>query len=491
MNNKTLQEKPVDLESIKSPYQYALSTQEAYKLFHFGTLAMVDAEEQGIRVDVDKVKANMEEITKKIEKENKRLKKTRFYKDWKTAMGSEPNIDSPKQLQTFLYEIKGIKPFKYTESGKKEVKEKGSSTKGSTDEEALRQLNIPALEMMLRMRKLSKIRDTYLNRFLLEEMNGYIHPFFNLHTARTFRSSSSGPNFQNIPTRDDEAMQYTRSVLYPRPGHQIMEIDYGALEVAIAATYHKDPTMLSYLREGGDMHADVAQQIFMTDIDKSKPDDYFLRKATKNSFTFPQFYGDYFGNNAKDITKWMKLPQNRKWKYGQGIEFRGGNISDHFIDNGIKSLSDLTDHMEQIEYDFWNNRFPVYQQWKENWWSQYQKYGYVDMLTGFRCRGLMSKNDVINYPVQGSAFHCLMWSFIELNNTLKNQGWDSKLIGQIHDSILLDVYPDEVEELAPLIRKITCEDLPEAWKWIITPLDIEAEITPVDGSWAEKEEMKI
>jgi DNA polymerase I-like protein with 3'-5' exonuclease and polymerase domains len=101
----------------------------------------------------------------------------------------------------------------------------------------------------------------------------------------------------------------------------------------------------------------------------------------------------------------------------------------------------------------------------------------------------MVKNECINSPVQGAAFHVNLKSFILLDKAMREEGWDSRLIGQIHDSIVIDVNPEELDHVVKTARRITCEDVPKAWKWINVPLDIEAEISPVDGSWAEKEKM--
>ena len=127
-------------------------------------------------------------------------------------------------------------------------------------------MGIPELDNLLRIRKLKKVRDTYLEGFLREQVNGYIHPFFNLHLVRTYRSSSDHPNFQNIPKRDKEAMNIVRRAIFPRPGHQLLELDYSGLEVRIAACYHKDKTMLRYIGDPhSDMHGDMAKQIFIID----------------------------------------------------------------------------------------------------------------------------------------------------------------------------------------------------------------------------------
>jgi DNA polymerase I-like protein with 3'-5' exonuclease and polymerase domains len=114
----------------------------------------------------------------------------------------------------------------------------------------------------------------------------------------------------------------------------------------------------------------------------------------------------------------------------------------------------------------------------------------MDTLTGFRCSGLIGRNDCINYPVQGSAFHCLLWSLIRLNRWLRTQKKQTQIIAQIHDSIVMYTAPEEAEEVIAMTRRIMCEDIRRVWPWIITPLEIEAEITPVDSDWSTKKEFK-
>ena len=141
------------------------------------------------------------------------------------------------------------------------------------------------------------------------------------------------------------------------------------------------------------MHRDIAQQVFMIDkLDKKIPEHYVLRQAVKNGFVFPEFYGDYYKNCAENVAcSWGKLP-NGKWKEGQGISMPNGTLSDHFISKGIKSLVAFEKHLEKIETDMWENRYPEYAEWKERWWNIYRKYGYFDTLTGFRCSGVMHRN---------------------------------------------------------------------------------------------------
>ena len=452
------------------------NTEAAYKLMHDGILALARAERQGMRIDMEYCERKHAHITRKIERMEKQFRETKFFKHWQHSSKSAVNIFSGPQLGRFLYSVKKLQPAYTTASGQ-----------GSTDEEALQQLNIPELNALIEIRKLKKIRDTYLEGFMKEQVDGYIHPFFNLHLVRTFRSSSDSPNFQNIPKRNKEAMLLARRALFPRPGHQLMEVDYSGIEVRIAACYHEDPTMLEYIHDPTkDMHRDMAVEIFkLDDFDKTVKQHSHLRAAAKNGFVFPQFYGDYYGNNAKSMAcNWGSLPEGR-WKKGQGVELNGGNLADHLISQGVKSYDDFVNHIKNIEDRFWNVRFPVYQKWKELWWQEYQRKGFINMHTGFRCSGLMGKNDCINYPVQGAAFHCLLWSLIRIDAMIRKYNWKTRIIGQIHDAIVFDVYPPELEIVARNIRLVTTGDLPRAWNWINVPLDVEADLGDVDASWAD------
>jgi len=453
---------------------------EAYNLLHQGALALSRAEEAGIRVDVDYLERKIKHLARQMEYYERKFKESKFYSRWEKFQGDEPNPNSTVQLREYLYTELGKKPPKETEKGF-----------GSVDKESLTELNISELNMLLESRKLKKNMD-YLLGFQREAIDGWLHPNFNLHLVKTYRSSSDHPNFQNIPKRDKEAMKLTRRALFPRPGHQILEVDYSGLEVRIAACYHKDPTMIKYLKEGFDMHGDMAVQLFKLDkYDSSNANHAYLRAATKNGFVFPQFYGDYFGNCAKYLAcDWGKLPSGN-FLYSQGVDVEPDrSLAKHLVGKGIRNYKDFTEHVKAIEEDFWGKRFRVYARWKERWWHDYQKKGYVDLYTGFRCRGMMGKNDAINYPIQGAAFHCLLWSLIQLDYFLYTYKWRSRIIGQIHDSIVLDVHPDEFFSLIAHIKKITTEDLPKAWDWIIIPLEVDFEYCEVDAPWSEKKELE-
>ena len=475
--------------SSKRNSQYQLN---GYFLLHKGMLALNRAERQGIRIDVDLCKLHIQEMEYKIKKLIEKFGSTKFANDWNKHFGRKTNYESNDQLGVMLYDVYKLNPAKVTASGKR----------GSTDEKSLRELSMPELEDLLTIKEYRKIISTYLSAYVREQVDGFIHPFFHLHTVRTYRSSAEAPNLQNIPVRDEKAMQICRSVMFARKGHLLVEVDFSGAEVSAAAAYHRDPTMLKYLRDPkSDMHGDLAYQLFILDsFDpiikkngiKGVPELYRLRQAAKNSFVFPQFYGDYYKNCAKGLAcTWGNLPSIGKWKAGDGVPLPGGiSLADHFRQHKIKSLDDFTEHVKEVEDDFWNHRFKVYNQWRKDWYANYQQNGYIDMLTGFRCKGEMRRNEAINYPVQGVAFHWLLWTLIRMDELIQKEKLDSKVIGEVHDSMLLDVHPDELGYIITNIRRLACEELPKNFTWINVPINVEIKITDVDKPWSEMHPFK-
>jgi DNA polymerase I-like protein with 3'-5' exonuclease and polymerase domains len=138
-----------------------------------------------------------------------------------------------------------------------------------------------------------------------------------------------------------------------------------------------------------------------------------------------------------------------------------------------------------VEKNFWK-KFFVFKQWQEDVIDFFNRKGYVEMIFGHKRGGFLSKNQIINSPIQGTAFHCLLWSLVRVNECRKKEGWKSNIIGQIHDSLVFDLDPSEENYIIDTTRRIMCNDLREAVPEIIVPLEVEVDITPVDGSWYDK-----
>lgn len=295
-------------------------------------------------------------------------------------------------------------------------------------------------------------------------------------------NSSSRPNSQNIPVRNEDANKLIRGLIIPRDGNRILETDFKSIEVGVAACITQDPKLLEYMRDPTtDMHRDMCMQIYSL---KEKEVSKDARYSAKNGFVFPQFYGDWYEPCAKNL--WENITT-------LNLKVKSSNMpmKEHLANNGIKSLKKFTSHLRDVEDDFWRKRFRVYDDWKVEQWKVYQRKGYIDLITGFRCTEIMDKNAVLNRPVQGTAFHCLLWTLNQLIEIKNKEDWESKFIMQIHDSIILDMVPKEQKQIVSGIEKIVRKELPEMWDWIIIPLSVEYEITPINGSWHTKKESNI
>lgn len=429
--------------------------QKGFDLFMEGSLALVDVEDNGMFINHSYFNKQDKHLQRRMDKELELILSDKDVKAFEELEKKEFNINSNPQLSKFLYSYLKLESPKETKKGNP-----------STDAEALEHLDVPFVQSLLKYRKLDKIKNTYISSFLNNMGDdGKIHPNFSLTRVKTYRSSSSDPNFQNIPKRDKEAQKIIRTGLLPSPGRQLAEVDYSGIEVRISSCYHQDPAMLEYIYQPDtDMHRDQAIEIFQTrDITKEQ------RYLAKNGFVFPQFYGSYYELCAQDI--WSNMSAEMKKELPQ------------------KNLEQFKKHLKKVEDKFWNERFTVYRDWKKKVWEQYLKRGYVETVTGFRPTGRYKKNEVLNYPIQGAAFHCLLKSLISLNRWLKDNKMETNIIGQIHDSIVLDLVPSEKETILPMLRKIMCEDIREDWKWIIVPLDIEIEVSEVDGNWYNLQEV--
>jgi len=381
-------------------------TKEAYQLLHEGSLALAEAELNGIRIDVEYCEKMKRKLGKRIDLYTKQLLETKLGKTWQKAYGRNINFNSDDQLRSVLFDHLCVKSKKLTKKNKE-----------ATDAESLEGFKVEGIDLLIKRRKASKNKDTYIEGLLREQVDGILHTIFSLVIAITYRSSSSYVNFQNQPNRDLESMNLIRGAIYPLKGFQNLGIDYSGIEVATGCFYHKDPQMIKYVTDPTtDMHKDMAIQLYKLDsLDKShkgtehNPGEKNLRQGGKNGFVFPEFYGDYFVHCAENLWKWAK----------NVILKNGIPIADHLKAQGIGTLKKFTEHVEAVEKDFWENRFRVYNRWKEEWYQSYLEKGYFDMLTGFRCQGIMNKKQICNSPIQGTAFHLLLWSFTEMNRQLK------------------------------------------------------------------------
>jgi DNA polymerase-1 len=467
-------------------------TLEAYELMHRSSLVLAKAERAGIHVDIDYCHRMQRHLGRQIERLDAQLADSEIGRVGRATYGRTLNLNSDDQLATILFDKMKFIPTERTEPSKTYPEGKPSCRA-----EALEALtsDVPELDYLLRRRKLAKAKDTYLANFVSAAVDGVMHPFFRLDNVVTFRSSSSMPNFQNIPNRDPEIRQICRRAIKPKKGRKLVSIDFSGVEVRVANCYHKDPTMTKYnTNPESDMHRDMAMEIYLIDkhlmdltlaLDKQNGTKYYkaIRNSGKSDFVFPEFYGDWYKTCAWAL--WFSAKKDTHMLPG------GVRLIDHLASKKIECLEDFERHMKRVENHFWNKRFPQYTKWKDDWWSEYQKRGYIDTLTGFRCQGVMRRNEVINYPIQGSAFHLTLSSMIDIDDFIVENRFKSEIIGQIHDELIVDEEPGEEADLLGTIKEIMTTKLMEKYKWILVPIDVEIAITEIDQSWYDKKEIHL
>ena len=417
------------------------------------------AQENGMRVDTDGVVNSKKKLTKELDALEQQMQRMAVKSGWPRGEQFRPSASA--DIGRLLFGIMGYESAKATPTGGQ-----------STDKEALDKIKDPIIKPISEWKKLQKLRDTYLNGFVVEVIDGLMHPFFNLYTVVTYRSSSTDPNFQNIPKRDKFSNKIIRELLFPHYGQKLNEYDYKGIEVAVAACYCKDKNLLNYVKDKTtDMHRDTGIELFMYE---DNPQDFLKddRQVAKGGFVFAQFYGDYYLNCASHL--WEKCTNEAK-----------ANLKK----NGVRNLDDFTEHVREVEYSFWNDRFPEYAQWKKDTYKFYLKHGYLDSLTGFRYYGPMTKNEALNRCIQGSAHHVLLRTFNKITNAVEEKNLKSKIIGQIHDSMIPSVDPDEESYLDKLIWYYGTQEIYEDFKWIIVPVEIEKSSGEVDRPWSEMKEV--
>ena len=455
-------------------------TDDAIQLFLEGSLALSEVESHGCRIDKPYLERAITDVNSDVAAVESELRADPIYKTWQRRYPT-PNLAAPEQLATVIFTDLGYKSKYATSSGKR----------ASASKDALESVDLPFVKRYVHAQELRKAGDFLvgIQREMVQHDDGlwYVHPSYSLNKI-TFRSGCSQPNFQNQPNRIPKMAEIVRRCYIARDGYQLGECDLGQIEVRIPCAYSFDPVLIDYVSDSNkDMHRDTACDIFMLDAPRIHK---LVRHCAKNKFVFPSFYGSYYAQMAPDI--WDAIDQ-------QNLTYRDGSktIRQHLRECGIAELGacdpdqspvpgTFEHHLKQIEDRFWNERFIVHTKWKKDWVAAYERDGGCQFLTGFIMTGPHKRNDIINYPVQGSAFHCCLWALIQINNILKKYKMKSRIIGEIHDCINFEIWPSERDDVFSLCEYIMTRKIREWATWLNVPITVECEICPVGGSWFDK-----
>ena len=483
---------------------------DAFDLFNQAQIAFAHCEANGIKIDKPYLDKAIEETNERIGNLEKYIyEETKVGQRIKEIFGDKAKLTNRNQVAVILF--KDLPDRYYNDINKEEAKKKCFNLKpvltsaGSpiVSEAELEKINNPdiaefAKQYSLYM-SLYKMLKTNLEGILggLDE-NTIIHPSFLLFSVISYRTSSSEPNFQNFPNHNKELSSIVRRCFVPRDKNRYLcEVDYSGAEVRVNASINQDPTLVGSIERGIDFHKAVAAKSYMLDETQVTKK---LRQSVKGTYTFAAFYGSYWGAIAKGL--WDNI------NYG-GLTLEDGTpLIDHIHSKGIYKLGDIEtpekgtygEYIYNVDQWFWGVMFKRYAQWKFDTWEDYQYTGYVDLPSGFRCGGIFTRNMVTNMPAQGSSAHCLLWSFCQLSDFINKRGaysgregyrLETKIGGQIHDSILLDIPEKELNYILYNANKIMTQDLREHFKWITVPMEIEADVSPIGKSWLEKEPYQI
>lgn len=453
------------------------ATPAAFQLMMEGSAALTDVEENGMRIDVPQLEQTIDWTRSKISEYSEKLRQDEIFREWRKVYGEDADLGKRQQLADIMFNRLGY-----------ECKVRTKTGAPSTNEEAFEEVDNPFIKRWLDYMKLSRLLSTELLG-VQSQMgdDGFLRPFFHLHFASTYRSSSSDPNFQNKPMRDRRLAKLIRQVIVPRTDeYVIVETDYGALEFRGAACFWKDPGMIAYASDPSlDIHRDMAAECYLLGIDDVTK---AARGFAKNKFVFPTLYGSYWKNTGNDLWTFIKRA---------GLTTSEGVcLYEHLKSKGITQLGDrkspqpgtFLHHIKTVEEEL-NSKFSHWAEAKRVWWDEYLKNGEFPLMTGFCCRGKYSYNNLMNTPIQGPSFHLLLWSLIEINKKLKKYKMNSRIIGQIHDSIVSDVYRKELDDYIEMSVDVMTRQVRRRWDWIVTPLEVEAEIA--EKNWFEKKALVI
>lgn len=336
--------------------------------------------------------------------------------------GEQFNISSPRQVGDILF-------------GKMKIVDKPKKTKTGqfvTSEEVLQQLRSksPIIDEILNYRGLKKLLSTYVDALpkLINPRTGRIHTSFNQTVTATGRLSSSDPNLQNIPVRDDDGKEI-RKCFIPEPGCLFFSADYSQIELRIMAHLSEDENMIEAFREGFDIHAATAARIWHKDISEVTPAE---RKKAKQA-NFGIIYG---------ITTY-----------------------------GLAQRMDISNSEARDLIDGYFLTFPRVEAYMEQAKETARKQGYAETLFHRRrylpdinshnatVRGFAERN-AINAPIQGSEADIIKVAMVRIHHRFKAEGIRSKMILQVHDELNFSVFPEEKEQ----VERIVVEEMQGAYK---------------------------
>lgn len=392
-------------------------------------LAVMELE--GINLDKSFLNGLSEELSKDIAQ-----LESKIYE----AAGEEFNIASPKQMGVVLFEkMKLVDKPKKTKTGQYSTSEDVLSALAKEHE---------IIRNILEYRGLAKLKSTYVDALpeQVENSTGRVHTDYMQTVAATGRLSSNNPNLQNIPIRTERGRQVRKAFIPRNEEYTLLAADYSQIELRIIAALSKEPTMIEAFKNGEDIHASTASKVFNVPISE------VTREQRSNAKTVN--FGIIYGVSAFGLSNQTNLSRSE---------------SKELIDLYYATYPKLKNYIhDQVDFA------------RDN--------GYVQTVLGRRryLKDINSRNAVVrgaaernavNAPIQGSAADIIKIAMINIYNKLQEGNFKSKMLLQVHDELVFDIYKPELEAMKTLIKT----EMENAYK-LEVPLDVDLDI---GDNWLE------
>ncbi|MCH5232293.1 MAG: DNA polymerase I [Muribaculaceae bacterium] len=367
----------------------------------------------GVRLDVEALNEAAAELQRRLD-----ILEQEIFE----LAGETFNIGSPSKVGEILFD-------------KLQLDTKAKKTKTgqySTSEDVLEKIagKNPIVGKILEYRQLKKLLTTYLTALpaAINPVSGKVHTVYNQTVTATGRISSSAPNLQNIPVREEQGREIRRAFIADK-GHLFLSADYSQIELRLVSDFAHDPTMLEAFRKGDDIHAITAAKIYHKSPEEVSPDE---RRHAKTAN-----FGILYGISAFGLSSRLGIPRSE---------------AKELIDNYFET-------------------FPTIKRYMHDSVESARENGYVSTNMGRKRRlpDINSKNPVvrgyaernaINAPIQGSAADIIKVAMVEIDKKITENGLQSKMIMQVHDELNFDVVPEEL----PKLQEIVTSSMENAYK---------------------------
>lgn len=376
------------------------------------TRVLARMEYVGVLVDPNMLEVHSKELAIRI----KQLEQEAY-----AIAGHEFNLSSPKQLQTILYEKLQLPIFSKTPTGQP-----------STSEATLQELahDYPLPRIVLEHRSLTKIKSTYTDSLPLQinPKTQRVHTCYNQAVTSTGRLSSTDPNLQNIPIRNEEGRRIRQAFIAPK-GYKIVSADYSQIELRIMAHLSKDPGLLRAFEQNQDIHIATAAEVFSVPLEK-------VTHAQRRSAKAINF-GLIYGMSSFGLGRQLGIDRN---------------LAQNYMDRYFERYTQIKHYMEAT-------RQLAHQQ------------GYVETLRKRKLylpeinatnlqRQKAAERAAINAPLQGTAAEIIKMAMINIDDWLQKSGSKAKMIMQVHDELVFEVPEEELEVVIPQIRHCMIHTIP-------------------------------